>query len=201
MFTACKILTHHDATRGTGRHQNITNWDQLRLPCLACRNIHLILTSCHIQNIVTQNIKYHILIYFRGIILGKSVGERHFVGLRQRGDPSDGLLSRHHVLLLWLEPEDSMYPLIILQISHLRPVLLDQRGEEEEELGLGQGLAQTLPLANREGNEVLVPLDISRLIQEPLRPEHLSITPVVTWQVMGNIFDKLAFLSHLSISQ
>ena len=77
--------------------------------------------------------------------------------------------------------------LIILQISHLRPVLLDQRGEEEKQLGFGQGLAQTLPLANREGNEMLVPLDISRLIQEPLRPEHLSIAPVVTWQVMGNI--------------
>ena len=42
-------------------------------------------------------------------ILGKSVGEDHFVRLRQRGDPSDGLLSRHHALLLWLEPEVTMY--------------------------------------------------------------------------------------------
>ena len=97
------------------------------------------------------------------LYLGKSVGEGHFVGLGQRGDPCDGLLSGPQPLPLLLEP-----------------VLLQQRGEEEEELGLGQSLPETLPLAHREGDEVLVPLDIARLIQEPLGSEHLPIAPVVT---------------------
>ena len=66
----------------------------------------------------------------------------------------------------------------LLQIS--APVLLHQGGEEEEELCLGQGLPQTLPLAHREGDEVLVLRDIARLVQKPLRPEHLAIAPVVT---------------------
>ena len=49
--------------------------------------------------------------------------------------------------------------------------MLHQRREEEEELGPGQGLAQTLPPAQGEGDEVLV-LDNSALpVQEPLRPE------------------------------
>ena len=62
---------------------------------------------------MTHNIIYlytlqsiHVLMDFYN--LGQSVGEGHFVRLRQRGDPSDGLFSRHHALLLWLEPEDSM---------------------------------------------------------------------------------------------
>ena len=52
--------------------------------------------------------------------------------------------------------------------------------EEEKQLILGQCLAQTLSLANREGNETSVSLHLTSIIEKSVRSEHLSLTPVVS---------------------
>ena len=50
---------------------------------------------------------------------------------------------------------------------------------------LGQCLSQTLSLTNGEGNEVIVSPDSALAIQEPLRSEGCSVTPVVALQYLG----------------
>ena len=75
-------------------------------------------------------------------------------------------------------------------------VAVHQVREEEEQLSLGQGLAQThlqpagiiisvhrlldssYPLPNGEGYEVLVPAESPLLVYEPLRPEHRAVPPM-----------------------
>ena len=83
-----------------------------------------------------------------------SVSECNFKGFRQQSNPKVRLLARVDSRVFWQEG-----------------VVLHQRREEEEELGPGQGLAQTLPPAQGEWDPALV-LDNSALaVQEPLGPE------------------------------
>ena len=55
-----------------------------------------------------------------------------------------------------------------------------QAGEEEKELGFGEGLAEALPLADGERNQVVVLLARAGGVKEPLWPEHFSIAPIGT---------------------
>ena len=56
----------------------------------------------------------------------------------------------------------------------------EQAGEEEKELGFGEGLAEALALADGERNQVVVLLARASGVKEPLGPEHFSIAPVGT---------------------
>lgn len=64
--------------------------------------------------------------------------------------------------------------------------MLDQSGKEEKELCLGQGLAQTLPLAHGKWDEVFVFDNISFVIQEPFWPELLPLGPVISLEDLGH---------------
>ena len=61
--------------------------------------------------------------------------------------------------------------------------------KEEEELHLGQCLAQTLPPPTGEGNEMVVFAYASCRVQKPLRPEPVPVHPVVALKVRnGSLF-------------
>ena len=82
---------------------------------------------------------------------------------RDRGQPSLVHHGRRVVLVLRLEPE-----------------LLQEAREEEEYLRPGQPLPRADPLADRERDEELVPLDPGAArAEKPLRPKEFSVVPRV----------------------
>ena len=82
---------------------------------------------------------------------------------RNRGEPSLVHHGRQVVLVLRLEPE-----------------VLQEAREEEENLCPGQPLPRADPLAHRERDEELAPLDLGAAgVEKPLRPKDVSVVPRV----------------------